>query len=220
MIFAVVGGDCLPCSISYCILVSGSESWTLVTAEHIRSTEDLHDCLALFFSRSQNSLDFELWQSGDVEVVQQIPQSTGGDWGFIFGTLDLIGVMVLLFLVGVTQRSVVFIVFAFSHIAFFFFILMVIVMAIILRQLLSFLHFFSCWYRDHDLKEVLLLRRIGLRRRLRWHIPWHQLTSGMMSSALAGCVARTNHLKFGNRREQDNNLNKINELKTRMKLKL
>jgi hypothetical protein len=26
MIFAVVGGDRLPCSISYCILVSGSES--------------------------------------------------------------------------------------------------------------------------------------------------------------------------------------------------
>jgi hypothetical protein len=41
MIFAIVGGDCLPCSVSYCILVCGSESWTLVTAEHIRSTKDI-----------------------------------------------------------------------------------------------------------------------------------------------------------------------------------
>jgi hypothetical protein len=101
MIFAVVGGDRLPCNISYC-RVSGSESWTLVTAEHIRSAEDLHDCLLLFFSRARNSLDSELWRSGDVEAVQQIPQSTGGDRGFISGGLDLIGIMVRLFLLGVT----------------------------------------------------------------------------------------------------------------------
>jgi hypothetical protein len=52
MIFAVVCGDHLPCNISYCILVSGSESCTLVMAEHIRSAEDLHDCLVLFSSRA------------------------------------------------------------------------------------------------------------------------------------------------------------------------
>jgi hypothetical protein len=45
MIFAVVGGDCLPCSVSYCILVKGSKSWTHVMAEHIWSAKDLHDCL-------------------------------------------------------------------------------------------------------------------------------------------------------------------------------
>jgi hypothetical protein len=35
----------------------------------------------------------------------------------------------------------------------------------------------------------------------RWYIPWCQLTSGLMSSALEGCAVRTNHLKFGNMRE-------------------
>jgi hypothetical protein len=135
---------------------------------------------------------------------------------------------------------VVLILFTFSLVAFFFIILMIIVVvvvvvvvvvfivAIILRQLLSFFHcfliFFSRKYHHHDLKGILLLRnvlrRIGLRLRLRWHIPWRHQTSGLTSSALVGCAATTNHLKFGNRREQDNSLNKINEIKTRMKLKL
>jgi hypothetical protein len=79
MISAVVGGDHLPCSVSYYILVRGSESWTLVTAEHIRSTEDLHDCLVPFSSRARNPLDSEFWLSDDVEVVQQIPQHASGD---------------------------------------------------------------------------------------------------------------------------------------------
>jgi hypothetical protein len=70
MISAVVGGDCLPCSISYCILVSGPEGWTLVTAEYIRPIEDFHDCLVLFSSRAQNYLDSELWRCGDVDAVQ------------------------------------------------------------------------------------------------------------------------------------------------------
>jgi hypothetical protein len=48
MISVAIGGDCLPCSVSYCILVSGPEGWTLVTAEHVRSADDLHDCLVLF----------------------------------------------------------------------------------------------------------------------------------------------------------------------------
>jgi hypothetical protein len=69
MISTAVGGDRLPCSISYCILVSGPEGWTLVSAEHIRSTDDLHDCLALFSTRAWNSLDSELWRSGDVDAV-------------------------------------------------------------------------------------------------------------------------------------------------------
>jgi hypothetical protein len=73
MISVAIGGDCLPCSVSYYILVSGPEGWTLVTAKHIRSTGDLHNCLVLFSSRVQNSLDSELWQSGDVDAVQQIP---------------------------------------------------------------------------------------------------------------------------------------------------
>jgi hypothetical protein len=70
MLSMVIGGDRLPCSVSYNILVSGSKSWTLVTAERIRSAENLHDCLVLFLSRAPNSLDPELWRSGDVEVVQ------------------------------------------------------------------------------------------------------------------------------------------------------
>jgi hypothetical protein len=78
MISVAVGGDRLPCSISYCILVSGPEGWTLVSAEHIRSADDLHDCLVLFSARAQNSLDLKLWQSGDVDAVQQIPQSAVG----------------------------------------------------------------------------------------------------------------------------------------------
>jgi hypothetical protein len=69
MISATAGDNYLPSSVSYCILVSGPEGWTLVTAEHARSADDLHDCLVLFTSRAQNSLDSELWWSGDVDVV-------------------------------------------------------------------------------------------------------------------------------------------------------
>jgi hypothetical protein len=79
MISAVVGGDCLPCSVSYCILISGPEGWSLMSAEHIGSSKDLHDCLVLFSTRARNSHDSELWWSGDVDVVQQIPQSASGD---------------------------------------------------------------------------------------------------------------------------------------------
>jgi hypothetical protein len=57
MIYSVVGGDRLPCSVIYCILVSGPEGWSLVSAEHIGSTDDLHDCLVLFSARVRNSLD-------------------------------------------------------------------------------------------------------------------------------------------------------------------
>jgi hypothetical protein len=137
-------------------------------AEHIRPAEDLHDCLVLFSSRAQNSLDSELWWCGDVDAVQQIPQSASGEWGFNSKGLDLISITVRLFLLSIAQRSVVFIIFAFSIIAFFFiFILVVVVVVVILQQLLSFLSVFSYWYRDHDLDRVLLLRnvlrRVGLR---------------------------------------------------------
>jgi dihydrofolate reductase len=97
MISVVVGGDRFPCSVSYCILVHGSKTWTLVTAEHNKSAEDLHDCLVLFPSRARNPLDSEFRVSGDVEVVQQHPQPAGGDRGFISGGLDLIGVAECLF---------------------------------------------------------------------------------------------------------------------------
>jgi hypothetical protein len=83
MISVAVRGDRLSCSISYCILVGGLEGWTLVSTEHIRSADDLHDCLVLFSARAQNSLDSKLWQSGDVDAVQQIPHFANGDRGFI-----------------------------------------------------------------------------------------------------------------------------------------
>jgi hypothetical protein len=54
MIYAAVGGDCLPCSVSYCILVSGPEGWSLVSVENIGYAEDLHDCLILFSARAWN----------------------------------------------------------------------------------------------------------------------------------------------------------------------
>jgi hypothetical protein len=127
-----------------------------VTAEHIRSAEDLHDCHVLFPSRAQNPLDSESWVSGDVEVVQQIPQPAGGDRGFISGGLDLIGVTEHLILLGVAQGSAVLIIFAFSLVALFsFFLLMVILMVIVLRQLLSFLCVFSYRYHNHNLEGVL-----------------------------------------------------------------
>jgi hypothetical protein len=109
MIIAAAGGDRMPCNVSYCILVSGPEGWTLLSAEHIRSTDDLRDCLVLFSARARNSLDSELWQSGDVDVVQQIPQSAGGDQGFISKSFDLISVMERLILLSIAPRSVVFI---------------------------------------------------------------------------------------------------------------
>jgi hypothetical protein len=60
MISTAVGGDRLPSSISYCILTSGPEGWFLMSAEHIGSAEDLHDCLIFFSARARNSLDSEL----------------------------------------------------------------------------------------------------------------------------------------------------------------
>jgi hypothetical protein len=69
MISMAIGGDRLPRSISYCILVSGPEGWFHVSAEHIGSADDLQDCLVLFSARSWNSLDSELWRSGDVDAV-------------------------------------------------------------------------------------------------------------------------------------------------------
>jgi hypothetical protein len=60
MKFAAVGGDRLPCSISNCIQASGPEGWSLVSAKHIGSVDDLHDCLVLISARPWNSLDSEL----------------------------------------------------------------------------------------------------------------------------------------------------------------
>jgi ABC-type bacteriocin/lantibiotic exporter with double-glycine peptidase domain len=149
-------------------------------AQHIGSTEDLHNHLVLFSSRAQNSLDSELWRSGVADTVQQFPQSAGGNWGFIFRGLDLIRDVVLFLLLKITQRSVVLIIFIFLLVAFFFlllvlFLLMVIIVVVILWQFLSFLRVFSRRYRDYYIKVVLLLRnvlrRVGLRLWLRWHIP-------------------------------------------------
>jgi hypothetical protein len=125
MISVAVGGDRLPCSVSYCILASGPESWTLVSAEHIESADDLHDCLVLFSARARNSLDSDLWRCGDVDVVQQIPQFASGDRGFISKSFDLVGVVEHLVLLGVATRSVVFVFFAFSLVALFLFFLVV-----------------------------------------------------------------------------------------------
>jgi hypothetical protein len=116
-----------------------------------------------------------------------------------------------LILLSVVQRSVVLTIFAFSLVALFFFFLvvfflpMIVVVVVVLRQLLSFLRVFSCWYRDHNLEVVLLLRNVlrGVELRLwwGWYIPGRQVTNGQTPSALAGCATRMNHLKFGNMRE-------------------
>jgi hypothetical protein len=152
-----------------------------VSAEHIRSADDLHDCLVLFSARARNSLDSELWRSGDVDAVQQIPQSASGDWGFISKSFDLIGVVERLVLLGVAPRNVVFLFFAFSLVALFFFFFLVVffsllVLVVILRHMLSFLRVFQCRYSDHNLEGVLpqsnMLRGVGLWLWLRWHIPW------------------------------------------------
>jgi hypothetical protein len=138
MIFVAVGGDRLPCSVSYCILACGPEGWSLVSAKHIGSAEDLHDCLILLSARVWNSLDSELWWSGDFDAVQQISQSDSGDRGFISKSVDLIGVMERLVLLGVAPRSVVFIIFTFSLVALFFFLIvfflpMIVIVVVVLR---------------------------------------------------------------------------------------
>jgi cellulose synthase/poly-beta-1,6-N-acetylglucosamine synthase-like glycosyltransferase len=214
MICVVVGSDCLPCSVSYCNSVRCSESWTLVPADHTRPIEDLHDCFVIFPTWAQNSFDSKHWRSGDINMVQHIPQSVDGDQSFISSSLDLVGIVVHLLLLEIAQRSAVLIIF--SLIIFFFIVVLmvivvviVVVVAIVLRQLLSFfaffLSFFSHRYHDHDLKRILLLRnilrRVKMRVLLRWHISWDHLTNWLMSSALAGYAVRTNNLKFGNRRE-------------------
>jgi hypothetical protein len=160
MISSAVGGDRLPCSVSYCILVSGREGRSLVSAEHIGSTNDLHDCHVLFSVRARNSLDSKLWRSGDVDVVQQIPQSASGDRGFISKRFDLVGVVECLVLLGVAPRSVVFIFFTFNLIATFFFLIvffLLLVMVVVLRHRLSFLRVFPSRYCDHNFEWFLLL---------------------------------------------------------------
>jgi hypothetical protein len=162
MISSAVGGDRLPCSVSYCIRVSGLEGWSLVSAEHIGSTDDLHYCLVLFSARAQNSLDSKFWWSGDVDMFQQIPQSASGDQGFISKSFDFIGIVEYLVLLGVAPRSVVFIFFAFSLVTTFFFFLIVffllLVMVMVLWHRLSFLRVFPCRYCDYNLEWFLLLR--------------------------------------------------------------
>jgi hypothetical protein len=176
MISTAIGGDCLQCSFSYCILVSGPEGWTLVSAEHIGSVDDLHDCLVLFSARARNSLDSELWQSGDVDAVQQISQSDSGDQGFISKSFDLVGVVERLILLGIAPWSVVFIIFTFSLVALFFSLLIVffllLVMVVVLWHRLSFLRVFPCRHCDHNLDRFILLRRVVPRYLLWQHIPW------------------------------------------------
>jgi hypothetical protein len=176
MISTAVGGDCLPCSVSYYILASGSEGWSPVSAEHIGSTKDLHDCLILFSARARNSLDSELWRSGDVDAVQQITQSASGDRGFISKSFDLVGGVERLVLLSVAPRSVVFIIFTFSLVALFFFLIvfffpMIVIVVIVLQQLWLFywcsLRFLSLRCHDHNLEWFLLLRRVVLRLLLR-----------------------------------------------------
>jgi hypothetical protein len=135
-----------------------------VSAEHIGSADDLHDCIVLFLARAQNSLDSELWRSGDVDVVQQIHQSASGHRGFISKSFDLVGVVECLILLGVALRSVVFIIFAFSLVALFFFLLiglfLLLVMVVVLRHRLSFLRVFPYRYCDYNLERFILLRRV------------------------------------------------------------
>jgi hypothetical protein len=130
-----------------------------VSGEHIRSADDFHNRLVLFSARVRNSLDSELWRSGDVDVVQQITQSAGGNRCFISKSFDLIGIVEHLVLLGVAPRSVVFIFFTFSLVALFFFLLIVfflpLVMVIVLWHLLSFLRVFPNRYCDHNLEGVL-----------------------------------------------------------------
>jgi hypothetical protein len=122
----------MPCNVSYRILTSGPEGWSLVSAKHIGSAEDLHDCLILFLARARNSLDSDLWRSGDVDAVQQIPQSASGDRGFISKSFDLIDVVECLILLSVDPSSVVFIIFAFSLVALFFFVLIVFFLSLVM----------------------------------------------------------------------------------------
>jgi hypothetical protein len=86
-----------------------------------------------------------------------------------------------LVLLDVAPRSVVFIFFTFSLVSLFFFLFLIVfflplVMVIILWHLLSFLHVFPCRYCDHNLEGVIplrnVLRGVGLRLWLGWHILW------------------------------------------------
>jgi hypothetical protein len=181
MIYAAVGGDRLPSSVNYCILTSGPEGWSLVSAEHIGSAEDLHDCLILSSARAWNSLDSEHWQSGDVDVVQQIPQSARGERGFISKSFDLVSIVECLVLLDIAPMSIFFIIFTFSLVALFFFLLivsffpMIVIVVVVLRQLWLFyqcsLRFLSLRCHNHNLEWFILLRRVVLWLLLRRHIP-------------------------------------------------
>jgi hypothetical protein len=74
-------------------------------------------------------------------MLQQIPQSTSGDQGFISKSFDFIGVMEYLVLLGLAPRSVVFIFFAFNLVAilFFSFIVFFLLLVVVLWHWLSLL---------------------------------------------------------------------------------
>jgi hypothetical protein len=99
--------------------------------------------IALYSSRpgARNSLDSKFWRSGDVDMFQQIPRSTSGDWGFISKSFDFIDVVEYLVLLSIAPRSVVFIFFAFSLVAIFFlfFIVFFVLLVVVLWHRLSLL---------------------------------------------------------------------------------
>jgi hypothetical protein len=103
-----------------------------VSANHTRLVEDLHNCFVLFQPRARNSLDSKLRRSGDVDTVQQILQSASRDRSLISGGLDFIGLTVHLVLLGITQGSVILIIFVFILVSFLFFILMVVIVVMVI----------------------------------------------------------------------------------------
>jgi hypothetical protein len=68
MISMAVGGDCLPYSVSYCILASGPEGWSLMSAEHIGSTD-------VFVEMSTGGVVMLMWFSKSLSLPVGIGDS-------------------------------------------------------------------------------------------------------------------------------------------------
>jgi hypothetical protein len=82
-----------------------------VSIYHIRPIKDLHSCSELFLPWMRDSLDSELWGSGDAYVTEQISQSASGDRSFIPKGLQLVGITIHLLIFRITRGSVIQVVF-------------------------------------------------------------------------------------------------------------
>jgi hypothetical protein len=104
-------GDGLSGDVSQNIAIRCSIGWPCVPADHLGPLEDLHDNLEFHPPWMRDSLDPILGTGGDAQVSRQSLKSASGDRSFCPEGLNLLGILVQLLTLCVTQRRVLPIIF-------------------------------------------------------------------------------------------------------------